>query len=380
MPHEIPLCFQVSLDFLFAYNERTIFRHAYSADYINQRQSGGDTSSEDQCGNANYHTHLPDDLSPRDVPSRSRIDNALLDYLSLLLSGYDLASETWANNTYEEQRTVFNISSTTTTEAYSNITSRPEFWSIKLGSGTPGPEVQGFQHGIDAPFANSGEMHACCVELTSPIFGPTNEEWQDFATGLNRILARLQQPGILHSRPRMPSTHRHLAWTNESCNFGFSVFPRSEKHHVSWAALQNIFVVWETCAEEIERLAYQQQQPSYNFPQPPLRNESYLKDFAEALYGIPTLQTYTHLLSSPALTSPQHLPSNHDKISLLTERSGTYCTSLRFHQHPSTLYLPAILFWTRFTYTAVLRCQSVAVLNRRIDVSSGMGWLDLMGV
>ncbi|KAL8920976.1 MAG: hypothetical protein Q9172_004263 [Xanthocarpia lactea] len=306
------------------------------------------------------------------------------DYLSLLLSGYDLASETWANNTYEKQRTVFNFLTSTTTKAYNNITSRPEYWSIKLGSGTPGPEVQGFQHGMDTPFANPGEMHACCVELTSPIFGPTNEGWQDFATGLNRILARLEQPGILHSRPRMPSTHRHLAWTNESCDFSVSVLPRSKKHHVSWPALQNLFVVWETCAEEIERLTYQQQQqqqqPSYSSPQPPLRKESYLKDFAEALYDIPTLQTYTHLLSSPALTSPQHLPSNHDKISLLTDRSGTYCTSLRFHQHPSTLYLPAILFWTRFTYTAVLKCQSLAVWNRRIEMGSGMGWLDFMGV
>ncbi|KAL8857740.1 MAG: hypothetical protein Q9178_005640 [Gyalolechia marmorata] len=380
MPHEIALCFQVSLEFLFAYNERTIFRHAYSADYINQRQSEGDTSSEGQYGNADYHTHLPDDVSPRDVPSRSRIDNALLNYLSLLLSGYDLASETWANNTYEKQRTVFNLLTTTTTKAYNNITSRPECWSLKFGSGIPGPEVQGFQHVIDTPFANPGEMHACCVELTSPIFDPTNEEWEYFATGLNRMFARLQQPGILHSRPRMPSTHRHLAWTNESCNFCVSVFPRSEKHHVSWAALQNLSVVWETCAEEIERLTYQQQQSSYSSPQPPPRNESYLEDFAEALYDITTLQTYTRLLSSPALSSPQHLPSINDKISLLTDRSRTYCTSLRFHQHPSTLYLPTILFWTRFTYTAVLKCQSLAVLNRRIEVGSGKGWLDLIRV
>ncbi|KAL8773876.1 MAG: hypothetical protein Q9209_001306 [Squamulea sp. 1 TL-2023] len=298
------------------------------------------------------------------MPSRIRMDNAVLGYLSLLLSGYDFVSETWANGADEKQRTVFSLLSTTK----DNMKPHPNYWSVCLGSGTPGHEVQGFHPGIDTPFENPEEMHACCVELTSPVFEDTLEDWQRFATSLNKILCRLQEVGSLHERPRLPSTHRQLAWTNDSCKFHVTVRPTSERHHVSWSVLQNLFAVWETCAGEIQRLTDSQHAAGVAIP---LRDDDYVRRFREALYAVPNLSTYAQFIHNTPL---QDQPATLSKIALTTNVSGSYCTSLRFSEHRSTLHLPQLLFWTSLTYNAVLNCQSMAVLGYRFEASSLTGF------
>ncbi|KAI4239563.1 MAG: hypothetical protein L6R40_005508 [Gallowayella cf. fulva] len=362
MPHSIPLAYQISLEFLYAYDERTIFRHAYSARYSGWRSPGSEGGGNDGegYGDADRYEHIVEDISPQETLSRVRMDSAALEHLSILLSGYDLASESWADGTEEKQREVFNVFGTTK----DSIRTRPSYWSVSLGSGKPGNEVQGSRPSIDTPFKKAEEMHVCCVKLTSPVFGDSDDEWQSFANSVNKILWRLQKLGSLQPRPRLPSTHRQLAWMNETCQFHITVRPTSERHHISWPALQNALAAWETCAPEIERLTDPQQPPNVFGTTASPDNEGHLDQFTSALYSIPNLSTYLHLTQAHQSTSAL------SKISLHTDVSAHYCTALRFHQHPSTFSLSQILFWTRLTYTTVLNSQTLASSSRRFEASS----------
>lgn len=326
MPQVIALDYQIRLDFIFAYDRATLIKHAYGAK----------------------------GLSPWELPKRDRLDYAALEHLALLLSGYDIAAEAWASGVKSRDVHI----STQDPDA------RLPYWSIRLGEGKAGIEMYGFQHGTETPFKSANDSHVCCVQLVSPAFTDTDEQWTDYASSTQWILKRVQTPGALHRKgtPERPYIN-HLAWTNDTCKLTVTVRSVDEKENISWPTLQNLQAAWGSCAEELKRLL----QPAHSSPTRaafrkliPQSRQTQVQRL-DSLYAVSSLSAYLNL---ELYIEAQY---NVRKMSLMTDSTGEHCYCLRFEEHRGTLDVAQIQFWTRLTFKAVVACQDMAVAGRRYD-------------
>ncbi|KAI4136798.1 MAG: hypothetical protein L6R39_007609 [Caloplaca ligustica] len=224
MAQSTPLDYQIRLDFLFAYDRATLIRHANGA----PGRALGESPSH-------------------------RLDRAALEQLIPLLAGYDMAAETWATGESPQEVII----------ALDHPEIRRPYWSIRFGTGNPGSDLDDFQYGTETPFKSADEVHVCCVQLVSPAFNESDEQWTDFARGIQTMLNRLQRPGSLHpptsaEGPRI----NHLAWVNKTCSFTVTVRPVDDEACISWPTLQNLYAAWGSCSQEIERL----QNPRHSTP------------------------------------------------------------------------------------------------------------------
>ncbi|KAI4121019.1 MAG: hypothetical protein LQ338_006606 [Usnochroma carphineum] len=334
MAQSTPLDYQIRLEFFFAYERDILIRRAYGAD----------------------------ELSPWDRPARETLDHAALELVAFLLSGYDVAAEEWAVGVQSQEVQV----------ALSHPEIRRPYWSVRLGTGKPGPDLDGLLYSTGTPFERVDEAHVCCVQLVSPAFKDTDGQWTDFATSTQRILNRLQKPGVLHpshsaGQPRID----HLAWANKTCSLTVTVRAVDDTAHISWPALQNLYAAWGSCADKIERL----QNPQHSTPKKSAfrklvpTDEQSTARCLEQWYSLPNLRLYMNLESLIAAQA------EITRVPIMTDRTGELCTGVRFEEHRGTLDVPQIQFWTRLTYRAVVSCQAMAAGGRRFGVSKSAAFM-----
>lgn len=334
MAQPTALDYQIRLEFLFAYDEATLVRYVFGA-----------------VG-----------LSPWERPTSDKLDAAALEHLALLLSGYDINAETWAAG----------VESRDVQVATQHPEIRRSSWSVRLGNGQPGLDLYGFQYGTETPFKRADQSHICCVQLVSPAFTDTHEQWSDFALSTHGILSRLQRPGSLHpaasaNRPRI----NHLAWVNKTCNFTVTVRPVDDRTYISWPALQNLYAAWGCCAPELERLQDPRQSTSTKsaFRKLSPTDERSSARCLERWYAVPSLAVFMNLESLIAAQA------EITRISIMTDKTGERCTGLRFEEHRGTLDVVQVQFWTRLTYKAVVSCQTMAAGGRIFGVSKSAAFM-----
>ncbi|KAL8718161.1 MAG: hypothetical protein Q9225_004676 [Loekoesia sp. 1 TL-2023] len=326
MPQVTALDYQIHLDFVFAYDRATLIKHAYGVK----------------------------GLSPWELPKRDRLDYAALEHLALLLSSYNIAAEALASG----------VKSRDVRISTQDPDTRLPHWSIRLGEGKAGIEMYGFQHGTETPFKSANDSHVCCVQLVSPAFTDTDEQWADFVSSTQRILKRLQTPGALHPKGHLERPCiNHLAWTNDTCKLTVTVRSVDEKGTISWPTLQNLQAAWGSCAEELARLL----QPTHSSPTRAAFRKLIPRDRhtqvqrLDSLYAVSSLSSYLNLESYIAAQYAVR------KMSLMTDSAGERCYGLRFEEHRGTLDVAQIQFWTRLTFKAVVACQDMAAAGRRFD-------------
>ncbi|KAL9013489.1 MAG: hypothetical protein Q9173_001809 [Seirophora scorigena] len=311
------LSYQIHLEFLFACDRTTILRHAYGLEGI----------------------------SPWNTPDRNKLDRAALEHLALVLSGYNARVQT------QEVRV-----------ATRHLEIPRAFWSVRLGTGKEGMEMYGRQYGTETPFKRAHDAHVCCVQLVSPAFTDTEEQWTSFATATQRIVSRLSTPGALHPRGSSEVDRiNHLAWTNKSCSFTVTVQPNGNDTFISWPTLQNLYAAWGSCSEVIQHV--QNPRPSSNTvlahgkiaPANELGNVEAIR----RVFAIPSLAVFRNLKAHVAAQVAI------SKMSILVDGSGEECSGVRFDEHRGTLDVEQIQFWTRLTHQALVACQAMAAAGRR---------------
>ncbi|KAL8921977.1 MAG: hypothetical protein Q9208_005431 [Pyrenodesmia sp. 3 TL-2023] len=329
MAQAAPLDYQIRLDFFFAYDTTALIRHVYGC-----------------CQGP----------SPLERPSREKLTHAALEHLALILSGYDFAAETWARGVRRQEVSV----------ALGDPEPRHPCWTVRHGTGDPGVQLYGFQYGTETPFETADDVHTCCVQLVSPAFTDTEEQWTAFTNSIKRLLKRLQIPGALHT-PATPdhAANMHLAWTNETCNFTVTVRPISNNVQISWPTLQNLYGAWGTCAQEISRLQNPRHSShtylSFRKLAPPGQGPT--SQCLERLYAIPNPTTYFHLESALAAQEETLI------MSLMTDQTDENCIGVRFQEHRATFDVAQIQFWTRLTFRAAVSCLEMAAEGRRFGGS-----------
>ncbi|KAL8754635.1 MAG: hypothetical protein Q9184_005047 [Pyrenodesmia sp. 2 TL-2023] len=331
------LDYQIRLYFFFAYDITALIRHVYGSQ----------------------------GLSPLERPSREKLNHAALEHLALILSGYDFAAETWAHGVRRQEVSV----------AIGDPEQHRSCWTVRHGTGDPGVQLYGFQYGTETPFETANDAHTCCVQLVSPAFTDTEEQWTAFTSSTKRLLKRLQSPGALH-RPVTPDhpTNMHLAWTNQTCSFTVTVRPVSSGAQISWPTLQNLYGAWGTCAQEISRLQNPRRSSHtcLSFRKLALSGQGTTAQCLERLYAIPNLATYLDLEAS--------LRAAHGEIlvvSLMTDETDQNCIGVRFEEHRATFDVAQIQFWTRLTLRAAVSCQEMAAEGGTFGgkTRSSPGWV-----
>lgn len=332
MAQAAPLDYQIRLDFYFAYDTTALIRHVYGC-----------------CQGP----------SPLERPSREKLDHAALEHLALILSGYDFAAETWARGVQRQEVSV----------ALGDPEHRHSCWTVRHGTGGDSSvQLYSLQYGTETPFETANDAHICCVQLVSPAFTDTEDQWTAFTSSSKRLLTRLQTPGALHppASPNHPP-NMHLAWTNQTCNLTVTVRPVSDNAQISWPTLQNLYGAWGTCAQELQRL----QNPQHSSPTclsfrklaPPGQRTT--AQCLDHLYVIPDLSTYFNLESQ--IASQGEIPI----MSLMTDGTDeNNCTGVRFEEHRATFDVAQIQFWTRLTFRAVVSCWEMAAEGRRFGGST----------
>ncbi|KAI4185454.1 MAG: hypothetical protein LQ346_005886 [Caloplaca aetnensis] len=325
MAQAVSLDFQIHLDFFFAYDTTALIQRVYGLQ----------------------------GLPPLERPSRNKLDHAALEHLALILSGYDFAAETWAAGVRRQEVTV----------ALRNPDLRRSCWTVRHGTGNPGVELYGFLYETETPFETADDAHTCCVQLVSPAFTDTDEQWTAFTSSSKRLLKRLQTPSALHppATPEQPP-NKHLAWANKTCSFTVTVQPVDDRAHISWPTLQNLYCAWGTCSHQIEHLQNPRHSPSTNssFRKLAPPGQQTTAQCLERLYAIPDLAAYFNLESQ--IASQDEIAGG---ISLLTEGTDEDCSGIRFEEHRATLDVAQIQFWTRLTFQAAVSCQEMAAAGRR---------------
>ncbi|KAL8996096.1 MAG: hypothetical protein Q9188_006654 [Gyalolechia gomerana] len=321
MPQTTPLGYQIRLNFLFAYDRGTLVRHAYGAQGLSLWES----------------------------PKQDRLDYAALEHLALLLSGYDIAAEAWSSGVRSRDVRISTQDPDTRLASY---------WSIRPGEGKAGLEMYGFQYGTETPFKSASDSHICCVQLVSPVYADTDEQWTEYANSVSRILKRLQTPGSLHPRdsPDTDSRINHLAWTNATYLLAHPPEPTGGVgfliQHTHAAPTRSAF---RKLITHTDRHSGQQQH-------------------LESIYAISSLPAY---LNVEAYIAAQY---SVQKMSLMLDSHRQRCFGIRFEDHRATFDVAQVQFWTRLVFKAVVACGDMADKGRRFE-EPGFGgfWNELIG-
>ena len=300
-------------------------------------------------------------ILPQEISSRQLVDTIALECMSHILNGWD--SSGIVSPVDKSMQLVRFHDGDGNDDGETGVSS----WIVKAAPCVPGSETLRLLS--ESPFDGFEVCHIIGAELISPSFTPLVPRcMDDLSCVLSLLLRRLVD------RTSKPA---HYGWTNDSCALRLDFVLTDPPTGRSTLALQNLITTWGVCETEIERL---RPEGSHTAPGICLRRFSLPQEvdrwrFRKQVFEATSMADlrkllhfdYTRLILAK-ITFEQAVDANFHES----------CSKITFWEHPSSLQIEDVTFWTGFVAEIVMSSIHLAQRGVHFQPLEGASFLTVV--